>query len=404
MKRYIIVILTALMAVCAHAQTRISGTVTDQQGEPLIGATVSTAGGGAVTDLEGRYSITAQPKGSLTFSYVGYKTQTVKIEGRTTIDIVMEENSEVLEDLVVVGYGVAKKSDLTSSISTVKGSQITEVTTGNPMDALQGKVNGVQITSGGGPGTAPKVIIRGITTVNGSAPLYVVDGVPIGTDINFLNSGDIESMEVLKDASSAAIYGTRGSNGVILITTKKGSEGKTRFNLSASVGFQTLKKPAMAGAGEYEKVINARYTNDGSSPLWNSPKTGYTDGEGTDWWDTVVNKTALIQNYQLGMSGGSSKYTYNLSLGYFHNASQFDYGYWDKLNIRLNTEYKFNKYVLAGINLAPRMESWDDSPSDFGSILAMDPTTPVFKPEDQWVHNVYMEPCRQHSSQQRSFA
>ena len=389
MKRYISLLCVALIALCAQAQIRISGTVTDSTGEPLIGASVTAPGTGATTDLDGRYTISADPKGSLTVSYVGYKPQTIKIDGRTTIDVVLAENTETLDDLVVVGYGTVKKSDLTSSISTVKGSQITEVTTGNPMDALQGKVNGVQISSGGGPGTAPKVIIRGITTVNGSTPLYVVDGVPIGTDINFLNAGDIESMEVLKDASSAAIYGTRGSNGVILITTKKGSEGKASFNFAASVGFQTLKKPALAGAGEYEQVIKARYNNDGSSPIWNSPRSGYTDGEGTDWWDTVVNKTAMIQNYQFSVSGGSKNYIYNLSVGYFRNASQFDYGYWDKLNIRLNTEYRFNKYVLAGINMAPRTEAWDDSPSDFGSIIAMDPTTPVFKPEEEWVQNVY---------------
>ena len=121
----------------------------------------------------------------------------------------------------MIGYGTVRKSDLTSSISTIKGEEITKVTTGNAMDALQGKVNGVQVTSGGGPGTTPKVLIRGVTTVNGSDPLYVVDGMPVGTNINFLNSNDIESMEVLKDASAAAIYGTRGSNGVILITTKK---------------------------------------------------------------------------------------------------------------------------------------------------------------------------------------
>lgn len=327
MKRYITFILLAVLAVCANAQIRVSGTVTDGSGEPLIGASVTTAGAGVTTDLDGRYTITADSKGSLTFSYVGFKSQTLKIDGRTTIDVVLSESTESLEDLVVVGYGTVKKSDLTSSISTVKGSQITEVTTGNPMDALQGKVNGVQISSGGGPGTAPKVIIRGITTVNGSTPLYVVDGVPIGTDINFLNAGDIESMEVLKDASSAAIYGTRGSNGVILITTKKGSEGKAKFNFAASVGFQTLKKPSLAGAGEYEQVIKARYNNDGSTPIWNSPKSDYTDGEGTDWWDTVVNKTAMIQNYQFNVSGGTQNYIYNLSVGYFRNASQFDYGY-----------------------------------------------------------------------------
>ena len=155
------------------------------------------------------------------FSSIGYETQEIKVNGQTVINVVLKDASELLDEVVVIGYGAVKKSDLTSSISTVKGKEITETVTGNAMDALQGKINGVQVTSGGGPGAQPKVLIRGVTTVNGTDPLYVVDGMPVGTNINFLNSNDIESMEVLKDASAAAIYGTRASNGVILITTKK---------------------------------------------------------------------------------------------------------------------------------------------------------------------------------------
>ena len=149
--------------------------------------------------------------------------------------MVLKEAAELLDEVVVIGYGAVKKSDLTSSIATVKGDEITETVTGNAMDALQGKVNGVQVTSGGGPGATPKVLIRGVTTVNGTNPLYVVDGMPVGDNINFLNSNDIASMEVLKDASAAAIYGTRASNGVILITTKKGKTGKP-----ASIGILLL--------------------------------------------------------------------------------------------------------------------------------------------------------------------
>lgn len=385
MKRYITAFLAGMAALAVFAQTKVTGTVSDPAGEPLIGVSVTSAGKGVTTDIDGVYTIVAD--GEITFSYVGFLPRTLKVGERSRIDVTLHENSEALNELVVVGYGVVRKSDLTSSISSVKGDKITEVTTGNPMDALQGKVNGVQISSGGGPGTAPKVIIRGITTVNGSSPLYVVDGIPIGTDINFLNTGDIESMEVLKDASASAIYGTRGSNGVILVTTKKGAEGSTKFNFAASVGFQTLKKPSIADAADYETAFKQRYTNDGRSYLWNSPKSGYLSGEGTDWWDTVINETALVQNYQLSVSGGTQKYVYNLSVGYFRNASQYDYGFWDKLNIRLNTEYTFNRYVKAGLDLAPRTESWDDTPGLFGSILAMDPTTPVMKPQEQWVDN-----------------
>ena len=385
----------------AYAQTTVSGTVTSAaDNEPLIGATVQVVGAptGVSTDLDGQYTVKAEMGQTLRFSYIGMEAQEVKITS-TTINVTLKENSNVLDEVVVVGYGTVRKSDLTSSISTVKGEEITEMTTGNAMDALQGKVNGVQITSGGGPGTQPRVIIRGVTTVNGSNPLYVVDGMPVGNDINFLNPSDVESMEVLKDASAAAIYGTRGSNGVILITTKKGAAGKIGVNFSANVGFQTINDPKMAGAAEYERVMKARYTNDGRSPQWNSPYNDYTDDMGTDWWNTVINKTALVQNYQLGISGGNEKYTFAASVGYFRNNSQYDMGYWDKLTINLNTEYRFNKYVQAGLQIAPRTESWEDTPNQFGSAMAMDPTTPCLKAPEDRGENAYNDYVRSYNNQ-----
>ena len=241
-------------------------------------------------------------------------------------------------------------------------------------------------------------MIRGVTTVNGSDPLYVVDGMPISGNINFLNSNDIESMQVLKDASAAAIYGTRASNGVILITTKKGKAGQTRVNFTASVGFQTIAKPQVAGPEEYKEVFIQARTNDGVDPMWND--TGATTNPGgTDWWDTVVHKAALTQNYSLSVSGGTDKLVYNLSLGYYRSNSQFDVGYWDKLNARLNTEYTFNKYVKVGFDIAPRVESWDDTSVQFSSAMAMDPTTPVFRPEAEWEDNVYNNYQRSYNNQ-----
>ena len=400
MKNILLLFAALFASISAYAQT-VTGTVTSAaDNEPLIGATVVVKGTakGVSTDIDGNYAIQAEVGQTLVVSYVGMNTTEQKITS-TVMNIALSENSNVLDEVVVVGYGAVKKSDLTSSISTVKGDEITEMTTGNAMDALQGKVNGVQIASGGGPGSQPKVLIRGVTTVNGSSPLYVVDGMPVGTSINFLNPSDIESMEVLKDASAAAIYGTRGSNGVILITTKKGRDGKINVDFSASVGFQTLKDPKMAGAEEYEKVFNARYTNDGRAVPWRSPKTGYTDAEGTDWWNTVINKTALVQNYQLGINGGNEKYTFAASVGYFRNNSQYDVGYWDKLTINLNTEFNFSKYVQAGLQIAPRTESWEDTPNQFGSAMGMDPTTPVFKHPDNWTDNPYNRYMRSYNNQ-----
>lgn len=388
MKKQLLIVCMLLMSICSYAQITVKGNVisaTDK--EPQIGVAVQIKGtpDGTVTNINGDYSLTNVRKDAiLVFSSIGFEKQEVKVNGQLTVNVVLKEAAEILDEVVVVGYGTVKKSDLTSSISTVKGKEITELTTGNAMDALQGKVNGVQITSGGGPGSPPKVLIRGVTTVNGSDPLYVVDGMPVGTNINFLNNNDIESMEVLKDASAAAIYGTRGSNGVILITTKKGSVGKTRFNFSTSVGFQTISDPNMAKASEYEKVFKIRYANEGSTPNWKG-KNDITDAEGTDWWNEVVNKTAIAQNYSLSFSGGNEKFIYNLSIGYFRNNSQYDVGYWDKMNARLNTEYTFNKYVKVGFDIAPRVESWKDTPDQFRSAMTIDPTTPVFRPESEWV-------------------
>lgn len=403
MRKQILITCLLLLSVCGFAQQiTVKGIVTsDTDKLGLIGATVQIKGTtqGTITGLDGDYTIANVPKdATLVFSSIGYETMEVKVNGRTTINLVMKEATELLDEVVVIGYGAVKKSDLTSSISTVKGEEITQTVTGNAMDALQGKVNGVQVSSGGGPGTTPKVLIRGVTTVNGSDPLYVVDGMPISGNINFLNSNDIESMQVLKDASAAAIYGTRASNGVILITTKKGKAGQTHVNFTASVGFQTISKPNVAGPAEYKEVYNTRYTNDGLTSNWND--TGATTNPGgTDWWDTVVNKTALTQNYSLSVSGGTDKLVYNLSLGYYRTNSQFDVGYWDKLNARLNTEYTFNKYVKVGFDIAPRVESWDDTSVQFSSAMSMDPTTPVFRPEAEWEDNEYNNYQRSYNNQ-----
>lgn len=400
MKKYLFIILSVIsMSVYAQKMT-LTGKVTSvKDKEPIIGVTVLVKGTnqGTMTDLEGNYSLSnVSGNATIIYSMVGFKKQTANVNGKAVINVSLDEDVSVLDEVVVVGYGAVKKSDLTSSISTVKGEDIKTLSSGNAMNALQGKINGVQISSSGGPGDAPRVIIRGVTTTNGSDPLYVVDGMPVGTNINFLSQNDIESIEVLKDASAAAIYGTRGSNGVILVTTKKGKAGKTQFQINTSVGLQTIADPKMANASEYEKVFKARYTNDGSTPIWNTPE-GST---GTDWWNQVVNKTALIQNYNISFQGGTDKYTFSGSVGYFKQNSQFDTGFWDKLTARFNTEYKFNNVVKTGIDLAPKLERWDDTPSGlFSSAMRMDPTTPVYRPEEAWVDNKYNNYQRSYNNQ-----
>jgi TonB-linked SusC/RagA family outer membrane protein len=200
-------------------------------------------------------------------------------------------------------------------------------------------------------------------------------------------------MQVLKDASAAAIYGTRASNGVILVTTKKGSQGVAKFNATATVGFQTLSKPDIANAAEYEKVYNARYTNDGKV----SPFKG---GGSTDWWDECINDVALQQNYNLGFSGGNEKLLYSGNVGYYRQNSQYKTGYWQKLSARFSMEYHFNKVVKAGIDLTPRFENWDNTPSLMSAIMGMDPTTNVMLEKSRWTSNEYSNYARSNNNQE----
>ncbi|MBP3230631.1 MAG: TonB-dependent receptor [Prevotella sp.] len=397
MKRYMLTLLITVVALVAHAQEiTVKGTViSSADNEPMIGATVKIkgTGTGTVTDFDGNYSIKVDRNATLVFSMIGYNTVEEMVNGRTSINVVMDDMANDLNEVVVIGYGVAKKGDLTSSISAIKGEKLEKLSTGNVMNALQGQVNGVHVTGAGSPGATPRVIIRGVSTINGSDPLYVVDGMPVGTNINFLNQNDIESMQVLKDASASAIYGTRASNGVVLITTKKGSAGIPKFTASATVGFQTLAKPEIADAVEYEKVYNARYTNDGQV----SPFKG---GGNTDWWDEVFNSVALQQNYNVGFSGGNDKFIYSSNIGYYRQNSQYKTGYWQKLSVRFSMEYNFNKIVKAGIDLTPRYENWENTPDLMGAVMGMDPTTNVMLPKEQWTTNEYSNYARSNNNQE----
>jgi TonB-linked SusC/RagA family outer membrane protein len=403
MRKQLLITSLLLLSLCGYAQQiTLTGKVTSAgDNEPMIGATVLIKGtsNGTITDFDGNYRLAnVSANATVVYSMIGYKSQEIPLNGRNTVNIALSEDVETLDEVVVIGYGSVKKSDLTSSISTVKGDAIKAMAGGNAMYALQGKANGVQITNSGGPGATPQVIIRGVTTVNGSSPLYVVDGMPVGNNINFLNQDDIESIEILKDASAAAIYGTRGSNGVVLVTTAKGKVGKAQFRFNSSVGFQTLKKPEMAQAEEYEKVFKARYTNDGSVPVWNG-KDGVTNAEGTDWWEQTVNNVALMQSYNLSFQGGSEKIIFSGSLGYFRQDSHYDVGFWDKLTARFNTEYTFNKAVKAGVDMSPKLERWDNTPGLLDAAMRMDPTTSVFRPEEDWTDNEYDNYARSHNSQ-----
>ena len=271
MKRYLFLLLSFFALNLYAQQGNLTGTaIAASDKEPMIGLTVLVKGttNGTVTDLDGNYTLTNVPKdATIVFSMIGYKTQEVKVNGKNVINVVMEDDTQALDEVVVIGYGAVKKSDLTSSISAIKGDELKKLTGGNAMNALQGKINGVQITGGGGPGTSPRVIIRGVSTVNGSDPLYVVDGMPVGTNINFLDQNDIESMQILKDAAASAIYGAKGANGVIVITTKQGKKND-RVQVSYN-GYFGVAKMANDGYGLLNAWEAMEFQEEGQRNLFN---------------------------------------------------------------------------------------------------------------------------------------
>ena len=336
-----------------QAQVTITGKVTDEKKEALIGVNIqvknTTLGG--VTDLEGNYSLDVpDAQAVLVFTYTGFQTQEISVKGRTSIDVTMGEATLMINEVVVVGYGTQRKSDLTGSVGSIKSSELQKVAASNVTQALQGKIAGVNVSSASGrPGEGPVIRIRGTGTLNNANPIYVVDGL-ILDNIDFLNSSDIESMEVLKDASAAAIYGTRGSNGVVLITTKKGVRGqKAQFNFSAYNGIQQVgKRLDLATGSEYASLVNEFYSNAGGAAPYPNPESF---GAGTDWQD-IIFRDASIQNYNLSIRGGSEAMTYSISGDAFLQNGIIRSSYFNRYSLRVNNEYNLIKGVKLGHNLA----------------------------------------------------
>ncbi|MFL9832166.1 TonB-dependent receptor [Flavobacterium sp. ST-87] len=383
--KYIGLLIAVLCSVTTFAQITIKGTVKDKSAVGIPGVNVFVKGSqtSASTDLDGKYAIVVPNKeAQIEFSFIGFATQTIIVGQKTTIDVTLSEDNQTLEEVVVVGYATVKKKDVTSSIASVKGKDLQTMTVGNVTESLQGKVAGVQITGAGGPGAQPRVLIRGISTVNLSTdPLYVVDGIPMGTSINFLSNNEIESMDVLKDASASAIYGSRASNGVILITTKKGKAGKTKFTVDMSSGFQIMNNPYnMASAENYASIMNKAYTNSGYSEYL--PNAEQYRGKTTDWWKAGINKGSEITNASIGVSGGSEKNTYAISLNYYNSDSFYKIGGWKRITSRIANDFKFTDKFSAGLTLNPRYETWG-APGNWADFVKIDPITPIYKPADQ---------------------
>ena len=320
--RFLTMLLALMVSMASFAQdfSGILGTVIDENGDPVIGATVvekAQPQNATITNIDGQFAIKVAEGTSLVISYVGY--QTIEVKAKNQMSVTLKEDAQVLNDVVVIGYGVQKKSVVTAAISKVTGDDLNLTRPSRIEDALKGKVSGVQITQASGqPGSASKFTIRGSGSVNNSDPLYIVDGMAVEGGISYLNPVDIASVEILKDAASAAIYGARAANGVVLVTTKSGTSGKTTINYDVSFGWQNpWKKKAVLNAQQYMTIMNEAQVNDGNVPRYSADYIAGFQGNGTDWQDEVFNYNAPVQQHQVSVSGGNDKMNYFLSLGYF---------------------------------------------------------------------------------------
>lgn len=348
MKRLALFLISILtVASVFAADVNVKGKVVDAaDNEPLIGATVIVAGAsnvGVSTNVDGEFQLTVPEGKTLRVSYVGYATQNVKITGADTdITVAMVSDSQALDEVVVVGYGTQRKSVVTAAISKVDDKKLAMGAPVRVDNALKGLTSGVTVTSASGqPGAAAKVRVRGIGTINNSEPLYIVDGMPIEGGIDYLNPADIKSIEVLKDAASGAVYGARAANGVIIVTTKSGSEGKTNITYDFSYGWQTAwKHRDVLNATEYAIMMNEGALNAGMAPIYANPASY---GEGFDWQDAVFNDNAPVMNHQFSLSGASEKVNYFLSLGYYTQdgivGGNYDHSNYQRLTLRSNNTY-----------------------------------------------------------------
>ncbi len=381
--------LLTLAFICgglAHAQQiSVSGTVTDASGEPIIGATVMAEGtaNGTSTDLDGNYSITADALGMLKFSYVGYTTQSIPVEGRSVINVTMTESAELLDELVVVGYGTMKKSDLTGAVGSIGGKDIKDVPVNNVGQALQGKIAGVNIVGGEKPGDNVTIKVRGLGSINNSDPLVVIDGVPTDLGLNAINPQDIERLDVLKDASATAIYGSRGANGVVMITTRKGVAGTSRLSVSANVAFSNVsKKMSLLDAAGYASLSNDMLSEAGhnTNPAWADPSSLTAS---TNWVDELL-RTGVMQNYNVSYSGGNDKAHYYFSAGFLNQSGVVDHVNYRRFTFQANNDVKLKSWLKLSNNLLFSADIKKQGSYSMWDAMRALPTFPVKDENGEW--------------------
>ena len=398
-------------------QITVTGVVTSStDGYGVIGAAVMEKGttNGTTTDFDGNFTLTVKEGAVLVFSSIGYTT--LELPAQAQMSVVMDEDSQLLNEVVVTGYTVQRKADLTGAISTVNTEDLAKQNENNPVKALQGRVPGMNITADGSPSGAATVRIRGIGTLNDNDPLYIIDGVPTKAGMHELNGNDIESIQVLKDAASASIYGSRAANGVIIITTKRGKDGKVKVDFDASVAAQTyMNRMQVLNAEEFGRVMWQGYVNDGLNPNMNAlgyvydwgydasgnpslnsvkmdkylDAAGKTPASDTDWFKETT-RTGIIQQYNLSLSNGSERGNSFFSLGYYKNDGIIKYSDFSRLSARINTDYKLLKIgdrhiVTIGEHFTVNRTSEVQAPGGFlENVLQFNPSIPVYTTDGEF--------------------
>ena len=387
--------LMALFLLClfplgALAQSLVKGTVKDVSGEPIIGASVKIQGAksGVITDFDGNFSITASNNATLVISYIGYSTETIKLNGRNNISVTLKEDTQSLNDVVVIGYGVQRKSDLTGSVASVKADDLKNLSTADAAAALQGKVSGINVLTNASPGSGADIRVRGYSSNSEKiAPLYIVDGLQVSS-IQYLDPQMIESIEILKDAASAAIYGAEAGNGVVLVTTKKGDEGKVSVNYTGRATLQNFTRRVGMQRDDFlkymtyeygEEDVNKRLADfDYKHPYY---KNGVID---QDWISAYIEPT-WSQQHTLSISGGNTKGHFFTSLNYVHQNGvvKGDKDVYKRITGQVNADYNIFKWLQVGSNNT--IEKWETKSvsqrgygSSFEQMLQMDPLTPVY--------------------------
>ena len=384
--RMMVCLIGMLLPMCMFAQQiTVQGVVKDQTSETVIGASVMEKGttNGTITGIDGDFSLNMSPNGTLVVSFVGYKTQEVQVKGQKQLQVVLSEDAEMLDEVVVIGYGTMKKSDLTGAVSSIGNKDIKDSPVSNLGQAIQGKISGVQIVDAGKPGDNVSIKIRGLGSINNCDPLVVIDGVPTDLGLSSLNMADVERLDVLKDASATAIYGSRGANGVVMITTKRGTEGKGKLAVSANYSFQNATNvPSLLNAAQYAELSNDMMVNSGRNPNpeWANPSEL---GAGTDWMDELL-RTGVMQNYTVSYSGGNEKSHYYVSGGFLDQSGIVKSVNYRRFTFQSNSDAQVLKWLKFSNNITFSADTKKSGSYNIGDALKALPIYPVKNEDGSW--------------------